>query len=186
MDFWEKKLRREAAQLSSLSYFKPDFYSLASPHPIWTMAGTNPNEVEKAVIQARMLSGRYRCEKLRRHWFHNTAGFCELSPCFDNGEVGSIEHMLLHCSALSSSRSGVLHLWNRTLQEKPELQQLFHRYSVMEPDKLVQFLLDPSTLSEVILTSQSQGPDVLKFTFYLTRTMCYTLHKAKMKLLGLY
>ena len=59
IDFWENKLRESAANLPSLLYFKAAFYSLAKPHPIWYTAGNNPYEVEKAMIQARLISGCY-------------------------------------------------------------------------------------------------------------------------------
>ena len=61
-DFWEKKLRKEAAPLSSLTYFRPEFHSLRRPHPILWTPGSNPHEVAKAVIQLNMLSGRYPSE----------------------------------------------------------------------------------------------------------------------------
>ena len=60
LDFWEKKLRFDSSQLPSLQFFHPKYYSLSKPHPVWLTAGENPYEVEKACIQARMLSGRYR------------------------------------------------------------------------------------------------------------------------------
>ena len=59
LDYWEAKLRSDASTLTSLSFFKPEFYSLARPHPIFSSAGNNPYEVEKACCQARMLSGRF-------------------------------------------------------------------------------------------------------------------------------
>ena len=46
--FWEKKLRRQVHELSSLTYFLPQFHSLAKPHPIWSTAGNNPYEVQIA------------------------------------------------------------------------------------------------------------------------------------------
>ena len=58
-DFWEQKLQSDAGPLTSLLYFKPIYMSLARPHAIWWTAGGNPYEVSKAVIQYRMLSGRY-------------------------------------------------------------------------------------------------------------------------------
>ena len=39
IDYWEQKLRSEAKPLSSLQFFRPEFMSLASPHPLWTTAG---------------------------------------------------------------------------------------------------------------------------------------------------
>ena len=38
IDYWEQKLRHEAAPLTSLEFFNPRFMSLSSPHPIWTTA----------------------------------------------------------------------------------------------------------------------------------------------------
>ena len=55
LDFWQKKLRAEAAPLTSL--FKSNFMSLSRTHLIWTSAGRSPYVVEKANVQARMLSG---------------------------------------------------------------------------------------------------------------------------------
>ena len=146
-DFWEKKLCYDAAELSSLTYFKSQFYSLSNPHLIWVTAGSNPYEVEKAVTQARMISGRYRCEKLRRHWSQNTAGYCELEPCFSDNTVGSLEHMLLDCKGLSESRSAVLTLWRRKLESYPALKLIIQNLTNLTS---VQFLLDPGATPEVI------------------------------------
>ena len=72
LDWWQKKLRAEAAPLSSLYLLNTNFMSLARTHPIWTSAGNSPYEVEKAKVQARMLSGRYRAN-----------GFCQIPGCSD-------------------------------------------------------------------------------------------------------
>ena len=50
-DYRETKLRKEAAILPSLNYFKPDFYSLCHPHTILWTPGANPHEVSKSLIQ---------------------------------------------------------------------------------------------------------------------------------------
>ena len=71
-DHWERKLREDCTSLPSLAYFHPSFHSLSTPHPIWTSAGSSPYKIKKAVVKARMLSGRYRMECLRRHWSENT------------------------------------------------------------------------------------------------------------------
>ena len=67
LDWWESHYRGIASQLKSLKFFNPSFMSLASPHPLWLTAGS-PFEVSKAVIIARMLSGRYRTDKLMSKW----------------------------------------------------------------------------------------------------------------------
>ena len=94
IDWFEKHLRAEASLLPSLLFFQPSFMSLTSPHPLWLNAGS-PFEVSKAVVVARMLSGRYRTDRLTRHWNKdNPHGFCRLPGCLH--EEGNLAHILLH------------------------------------------------------------------------------------------
>ena len=77
IDHLENKLCQESSPLNFLSFFKPEFHSLQHPHPILWTAYPNPYEVAKAVVQCRMLSGRYRTELLAKHWSSNKHGFCQ-------------------------------------------------------------------------------------------------------------
>ena len=105
IDYFEKKLRAETEVLHSLEYFKPEYMSLSTPHPHWLHAGS-PFEVRKAVIACRMLSGRYRTDRLSRHWTKdNPNGYCRLPGCHD--QVGDLQHILLSCTALTESRTGI-------------------------------------------------------------------------------
>ena len=63
-----------ASPLLSLRYFKPAYMSLAKPSPILTTAISQLYEVIKASIQALFLSGRYRTERLSRHFPQNPEG----------------------------------------------------------------------------------------------------------------
>ena len=187
-DFWEQKLRKDTSSLSSLKYFKSQFHSLSKPHLIWSSVGTNPYEVNKAVIQARMLSGRYRCEQLRRHWSNNP-GYCELEPCFTQSVGGSLEHMLLdcrHCPALGECRQSFISLCQQKLEHNSYLKNIFVKYLDNNSiENQAQFILDPSVLPDVIRLIQDKNNDAVNLIFYLTRTYCHSVHKTKMKLLGL-
>ena len=44
-DFWQKKLRSNAAVLPSLEYFKPQYMSLTRPHPLFETFGSNSYEI---------------------------------------------------------------------------------------------------------------------------------------------
>ena len=90
ISYWENRLRGEAALLSSLVNFMPEFMSLKKPHPIWLTAGSNPYEISKAIQQAKFLSGRYRTEVLAKHWTKNKSGFCQSSSCISVVEQWSI------------------------------------------------------------------------------------------------
>ena len=99
--------------------------SLVKPHPIWTTCGSNPFEVNKAMIQARMLSGRYITDQLARHWTQNAAGVCLLPGC-PNNVSGTIEDLLLHCPALQPTRQKMVNLCHDIARKYTHVQNLIH------------------------------------------------------------
>ena len=188
IDHWETELRSEAAKLqeTSLSYFKPNYMSLTRPHLLWSTCGSNPYEIHKAVIQARMLSGRYLTDKLSRHWTKNTLGLCTVPGC-TGVDVGSLEHILLFCPALSTARTNSVALCSQVATESQELSEglepLIQTESV---DGAVQFLLDCYTFPHVRRLSQTHGSSFINRLFYVTRTWCYAIHRSRMNKLGLF
>ena len=183
-DFWERKLRADVEKLPSLQYFKPQFYSLKTPHPIWTCAGNNPYEVEKASCQARMLSGRYRTCWLARHWSGDSSGSCLLPSCHLTPSPGTLTHILLECVDLAPARQRTFSLWAAYLRDKPLLLPIIKHYT-MESDsnKFLQFILDCTVLPDVITLRQQEGKWVHDSLLYLTRTLCFSVHKSGEKLL---
>ena len=69
------------------------------------------------LLQAKMLSGRYRAGKLCRHWSTNTKGFCLAPTCSDLEILEDLTHILAKCEALGSTRSKLLTL--SLIQAKP-------------------------------------------------------------------
>ena len=120
-DYWEQKLRYQATSLTSAPYFKPGYLSLSKPHPMLFACGSNPFECNKAVITARMLSGRYPTDKLQRHWSQNQSGFCLLPECAQSESLGTLEHLLLYCTALKNTRRTLLKLAYEVASESPHL-----------------------------------------------------------------
>ena len=179
-DIFEQKLRAEAEMLPSLEFFRPAFMSLSKPHPMWSHAGS-PFEVSKAVIAARMLSGRYRTDLLSKHWTRdNPNGFCRLPGC--SNQEGNLHHILLSCPALADSRASMISMWSNFMVSKPTLLPIVRHYTITEERLFMQFLLDPSCLPLVILNSKAD-PDLMKHCLYLSRTWCFSSHLARSKLL---
>ena len=179
-DHWEVKLRLEASFLPSLAYFHPQFMSLAKPHPLWLSAAANPHEVTKAVQQAKFLSGRYRTESLCSHWSSNKGGFC-LSPTCSN-QIETIDHILVHCQAYSTTRDKLTRLWLSS--PNPKVQELASQALASPPAYLIQFILDCSVIPLVITATQHDGTDILDSLFHLTRTWCFAIHRERMKIYG--
>ena len=182
MDYWEKKFRASSSSKSSLKYFKPEYMSLKSCHPIWSSCSANSFEVNKAVIQAKLLSGNYRCDWTARHWsVGNKEGFCKLCP--GKKTLGTIEHMLVDCTALDDKRRILQTYIDKQTSEDLPLKLLVNSMLNSPTLHLVQFLLDPSAVPEVIIGCQS-SLYTMETLFSITRTYCYGLHRRRSQLSG--
>ena len=135
-----------------------------------------------ATIQAQMLSGRYRTEILCSHW-SNRNGNCLISPLCSL-EKEDIRHILISCTALTTTREKLARYTLAFSQQYPLTAPLLQRFCTPSSPQFCQFLLDCSVMPIVILETQQHGNQVLQDLFNVTRTWCYTLHKERMKLLG--
>ena len=184
ISYWERKLRSESATLSSLSFFQPAFMSISKPHPLWWTAGPSPSKVSMANIQAVMLSGRYRTQSLIKHWNKNIKGNCLLSPqCHNTCE--DIPHILQHCPALSSARERLLDFTVKYCSDLPALlKELILRLCRPSNALFSNFLLDCSSLPDVISCVQTLGSKSLESFFDVTRMWIYVLHRERLRRLG--
>ena len=153
--------------------------SLLVPHPIWSTCGSNPYEICKAVVQAKMLSGRYRSDRLLRH-FTNTDGACSIC---DENVLGSLEHLLVSCKTLHETRTHLLQKLAKSSDYSENVKKLISE-NFKSNKNVVQLLLDGSVLPDVICVNQKEGPHILNQIFRFTRSWCYAMHKARLKLLG--
>jgi len=181
-EYWQRHFVDECSELSSLRYFDPTRASLLSPHPIWKFGGDSAYEVNKSNIVAKMLSGRYRTEALKRHWLSNSSGYCVMPTC--ENCIGDLEHLLLFCPALQTTRNRLFSIWNQKLCQFAPLLAVFHGLVNGTSQDFIAFLLNPSANSKIIRLSQVYGPWVLENVMYLTRTYVYTIHKEKLILTG--
>ena len=140
-----------------------------------------------ATIQARMLSGRYRTERLARYWSSNVQGFCLLPSCRHSKVHETLQHILVGCPALTPTRSN---LESFTAYYKKQLPNhtagLLDVYCRVNHPLFPQFLVDCSPLPEVIEVVQVYGAEALHHLFRVTRTWCYSLHRERLKLLGIW
>ena len=183
IDYWEQILRTESLPLPSLNLFKPCFMSLTSTHPMWRTAGCSPTKVAMAVVQARMVSGRYRTEYLCRHWSKNKAGVCQLTEnC--NSSLENLPHILAFCPALQSTREKLMKFTLSYCEQVPFFTQLILKYLNPVNPMYCQFLIDCTSIDEIITTTQEYGESSFDHFFEITRTWCYSLHRDRLKILG--
>jgi hypothetical protein len=183
LEFWLAKLRSQADKLPSLKYLQTGFLGLSTCHPLFRLCGSSPWEVEKAVSQARLLSGRYRVEALSCHWTPwNRNGLCSLPDCWgtDSSHQGTVEAFLLSCPSLGAARTALEQYTVNQIEENGVVQAVVHQ--CLEDDS-VQFWLDCSTMPSVISAVQQHGEGLLAALFKLSRNYCHGFHEARRILL---
>ena len=182
--FWQEKLRGmihrgEAGELTSLKYFKPEYMSVLRPHPILTTSG-HAYDINKMIVQLRMLSGRYRVGSLLRHFSTEHSGLCELCGL----EAEDIVHLLVpRCPKLLERRSLLIEYTEGALRESQVCLNIFKNILESSQEQQVQFFLDCSVIPEVIQAAQTDN-SILTLLFRTTRTWCYSLHRTRLKILG--
>ena len=153
--------------------------SLTKPHAIWTTARENPYEVAKAVIQARMLSGRYRTKLLTSNCLNGQYVYCPAPHCT---EIESLQHILLDCPAYAITRTNVV---KKLLSvEDPVVAQLDKHALFQSASYLTQFILDATALQNKINILKSREEKSHGLLMNLTRKWCYSMHRERQKLLN--
>ena len=160
--------------------------SLLKVHPLWSSAGSSPMHVSKALVQAQMLSGRYRCGALTKHWTKGYDGSCLLDTDCANTEE-DIHHILSSCPALDMTRGRLLQFTFDYSSRLPEsLSSLLLSLCHPGSPQFCHFLLDCSALPSVISLAQIQGEEVLQHLFFISRTWIFALHRERLKRLGIW
>ena len=157
--------------------------SITSCHPVFTSAGSSPSKVAMATVQATMISGRYRTEVLCSHWT-NRSGKCLLSEdCLD--QLEDIPLILTQCCALNPSRERLMDYTVKYSSDMPPtLSTLLLNLCSKTNKNFCNFLLDCSTLPEIISPSQIHGSIVHEHFYNVTRTWIFVLHRDRLKKLG--
>ena len=182
-EYWVAKLRSEAAELDSLYCFKPQFMSLSTPHPIITSCGTNPYEINKAVIQLKLLSGRYRSDTLLAHFHPSNSRTCQLN-CDKPDAIGDVHHFLINCSTLATRRSLLFEYWDTIASNYPVCSPIVNNIKLGPETQLLQFILDCSSIPEIIRLVQTHGEDLYSPLYKMSRTFCCSMHRERLKILN--
>ena len=186
LSYWEIVLRNEAAALSSLNFFSPSYMTLSKPHPLFSSAGSSPSKVSMALIQAQMISGRYRTQRLLRHWNSKLSGSCLLTPECD-GVSEDIPHILQQCPGLLAVRQRLMNFTHDYCSNLPdEVSSLILDLCDPSSSSFCRFLLDCSSLPTVIKFVQATSPDSLIPFFDVSRIWIYVLHRERLKKMNMW
>ena len=128
-----------------------------------------------------MLSGRYKTDRLVRHFNPGSDGHCSL--CSEN-EQGDIAHILTQCTSLAELREQLLLKLDQYPISDTSRNLISKVINSGDTNNMVHFFLDCSSVPDVISVTQSCGSTILEELFRFTRAWCFSVHRAKLKLQG--
>ena len=110
-------------------------------------------------------------------------GFCQHCP--EQQQIGSLEHLLINCSAFNSVRNNFFQMLNDNKDIYQEAKDIIFETlsSHTSIEQKVQLLLDSSCILAVITASQKK-PNILNQIFKFSCMWCYGIHKRRLKLSG--
>ena len=173
--YWQELLRSEASCMKSLEYFKPEQCSLTRPHYIWSSAASNPFECSKSTVLAKMMSGRFRTEVLCKHWSANKMGYCRAPTCLQT--PGTLEHLLVSCPALNSTRERLYDMWLQRSVMFPSLHSTIRGVLDSDVSTITQFILEPLAFPQIALDFKNHGKRFIDQLSYLTRTFAFYIDR---------
>ena len=103
-NYWNTKLQDEVKSKPSLEYFNPSNCSVKNTHLIYSTSIGNPYETNKAIIQAKMICGQYPVENLTGKFKKDPNPQDFMCQGCDSGQVGTLQHLLLHCEGVKLAR----------------------------------------------------------------------------------
>ena len=158
----------ELKNKTSLKYLALQENPLDEPHPLYKYTGSDPYEIEKAAIKARLLTGTYTLQANKHKYNqYEVDKTCELC----RSETEDREHFILSRSALEEARQKHL---PKLLELIPELTG---RNSI-----LLQCILDSTheDLAMLLQIPKEKTKDIEQ----ITRSLLYELHIQRTRMLA--
>ena len=184
--YWTEKMIDETnvRNLKSLRYFQPSSCTSGRPHLIWEFSKNHPFESSKAIVIARIMSGRYRTDMLSRHWTRNRHGFCLASSSCQ--VPGDLEHMFVTCPAIEPVKSRILSFWSEKTMMCPPLHSFLDRTLSFSPQDFLQFIVNPTIFPEVQQLCHLYGLNLLGLILHITRTYAFHIDRCNRKIRGIH
>ena len=169
VQFWEKKLKEEAQQKSTLQYLYLPNCSIGTPHPIYRLLPTDPIHTIMATSVSKLIVQRYPLSGLK-YAGKNRDPKCPI--CKQKQET--IPHFMFWCNRTRSM------IFIREVQSLLEEKNLYYPIlceSSPETEQwYLQLLFDPSALTD--------KDDIISAILNITRRLIYQLHHHRSVNLG--
>ncbi len=169
--YWADELVSQAALKPTLVNLSMDF-SIGTPHPIWSTTHSAFHDIRKSILKVKLITNVYVFQANRSRFNKYTVDpTCPLC----GSEAETLQHFLVRCTALGDVRDR----WMRQISEYFAEMVDNRSWILLENDdyRLVRFLLDSTNFTDdhPIL----KKPHVRSQLEFLTRNLCFDLHRAR-------
>jgi len=168
--YWQDQIEKDAQAKSTLCMLNPKH--TAQPHLIWSSCTSNPRDVRRAVIKARLVTDTYILQYNRQRFNQTQNATCLLCT----KDIENREHFLLLCDALTEAR--ILYL-GQLLNLIP-LLYLDHPHN-WSSARQTQLILDPTHPD--ISNSIHLSTRTLYQIENMSRLLCFSLHTKRAQLM---
>ena len=171
----ENQWRTDIESKSSLKYLNPEAVKIGKVHQMYATVRNNIQDVRRAEIKARLLTGTYTLQSNRAKFNqYNVSPICQLC----NKDPETREHFLTCCESLQNIRS-VYHSKIRSLFE-PSSDKI--NSLLDDPARCTQLLLD-SSHSDIKNTLQPNSTQISELELY-SREFIFKIHVKRTKILS--
>ena len=171
----ENQWRTDIESKSSLKYLNPEAVKIGKVHQMYATVRNNIQDVRRAEIKARLLTGTYTLQSNRAKFNqYNVSPICQLC----NKDPETREHFLTCCESLQNIRS-VYHSKIRSLFE-PSSDKI--NSLLDDPARCTQLLLD-SSHPDIKNTLQPNSTQISELELY-SREFIFKIHVKRTKILS--
>ena len=171
----ENQWRTDIESKSSLKYLNPEAVKIGKVHQMYAAVRNNIQDVRRAEIKARLLTGTYTLQSNRAKFNqYNVSPICQLC----NKDPETREHFLTCCECLQNIRS-VYHSKIRSLFE-PSSDKINNLLD--DPARCTQLLLD-SSHPDIKNTLQPNSTQISELELY-SREFIFKIHVKRTKILS--
>lgn len=164
--FWDKRLRTEVKDKSSLKFMHDQSLSTGKTHPVWNTTSNN-TDLKKAITKARILTGTYMLQYNKSKYGIETDSVCPTCRI----ETEDLQHFLTRCPTLQDCRNVEFAEIKKNVIEQIGKEQWSSNFNNRE--SICQLIVDCRKLAGTILPNTEKFLNDIEI---LSRRMCSTLH----------
>ncbi len=174
--YWTEVLTTQAASKPTLMNLSMDF-KIGTPHSIWSTTHASFHDIRKSILKANLITSVFIFQANKSRFNKYTVD--PTCPVCGSG-AETLQHFLLHCDTLRVERDR----WMVPIRDFfTEVADKSHWALLLQDDfRIARFLLDCTNFTDEYPVLKK--PHIQMQLEFLTRNLCFDLHRARINALS--